>query len=67
MLELIRALEGKKQPTGIHNLWIKQKDTIERNSVRPFLEDIDSLPFPDRDMWQEWLMPNRDSRYGSGG
>jgi radical SAM superfamily enzyme YgiQ (UPF0313 family) len=54
-LELVEQLEAGKRPAGIPNLYIKDGSRIERNAPRPFLEDIDSLPFPDRGMWLPWL------------
>jgi len=55
-LELCRQLETNPIPHGIANLWIKSSDgSIERNPSRPFLRDIDSLPFPDRNMWEPWI------------
>ena len=53
-LEIVAQLEQNKQPSGIPNLWFKQANTIQRNPPRPFLQDLDILPFPDRQMWQEW-------------
>ncbi len=56
VLELVQQLEAGKRPQGIPNLYIKKEDgTVERNAPRPFLEDLDSLPFPDRDMWLPWV------------
>jgi anaerobic magnesium-protoporphyrin IX monomethyl ester cyclase len=55
-LELVRQLEAGLEPSGIPNFYFKRKDgTIERNAPRPFLPDVDSLPFPDRDMWAPWV------------
>jgi anaerobic magnesium-protoporphyrin IX monomethyl ester cyclase len=54
-LELVEQLESGKPPGGIANLWIKQGDRVERNACRPFLEDLASLPFPDREMWLPWV------------
>lgn len=55
-LELVEQLERGEKPSGIPNLCIrKENGEIEKNPPRPFLEDIDSLPFPDRDMWIPWL------------
>lgn len=49
-------MEEGKYPSGIPNLVIKRPDgSLEVNPPRPFLEDLDSLPFPDREMWQRWL------------
>ena len=54
-LELADALEAGKSPSGIANLWIKRGGRVERNACRPFLQDLDSLPYPDREMWLPWL------------
>jgi radical SAM superfamily enzyme YgiQ (UPF0313 family) len=50
-------------PSDIPNLWIKHGSEIEKNSPRPFLQDLDSLPFPDREIWQEWIEERQGSRY----
>jgi len=56
ILELCTQIEVNNIPHGIANLWIKSPDgRIEKNSPRPFLQDIDSLPFPDRTMWEPWM------------
>lgn len=54
-LELVSQLEKGILPSEIPNLWIKNDSTIERNPPRPFLQDLETLPFPDWEMWQEWL------------
>jgi anaerobic magnesium-protoporphyrin IX monomethyl ester cyclase len=53
-LELVHQLEKGLAPSGIQNLWIKHDSMIEKSSSRPFI-CIDKLPFPDRDMWREWV------------
>jgi radical SAM superfamily enzyme YgiQ (UPF0313 family) len=54
-LELVEQLKKGQSPSGISNLWIKHGPEVERNPARCFLEDLDSLPFPDRMMWQKWM------------
>ena len=54
-LELVEQLESGRFPWGIPNLLIKSDNGVERNPTRPFLEDIEALPFPDREMWLPWL------------
>lgn len=63
VLELASQLSANKAPSGIQNLWIKQADKIEKNETAPFLQNINDLPFPDREMWQEWIEERGDSRY----
>jgi len=50
MLELCEGLEGKRDIAGIENLWLRVNGAVVRNQVRPLIEDLDSLPFPDRDI-----------------
>jgi radical SAM superfamily enzyme YgiQ (UPF0313 family) len=54
-LELVEQLEGGRFPRGIPNFLIKNGDSVETNPTRPFLEDIEALPFPDREMWLPWI------------
>lgn len=55
-LEAVEQLEAGRYPAGIPNLYIKLPGgEIERNSPRPFIEDLDALPFPDREMWTDWV------------
>jgi radical SAM superfamily enzyme YgiQ (UPF0313 family) len=56
MVELATQLESKAGPSGIANLWLKHRDgSIERNAPRPFNEDLDAIPEPDRQMWLPWV------------
>jgi len=48
---LAAALEAGRAPVGIHNLWWKRPDgSIERGELRPLM-DLDTLPFPDREVY----------------
>ena len=54
--ELAAQMESGQSPRGIPNLWIKQPDgTVERNPTRDFLTDLERLPFPDREIWHDWV------------
>lgn len=55
MVELASILQEGKQPRGIQNLWIKRDNSIEKNDTREFIENLDNLPFPDREMWNPWV------------
>lgn len=48
MLELVESSEHGGDYTHIKNLYVKRGSTIIRNSLRPLISDLDSLPFPDR-------------------
>jgi len=36
---------------NIKNLWFKKNGKIIKNEIRPLLEDLDSLPFPDKEIF----------------
>jgi radical SAM superfamily enzyme YgiQ (UPF0313 family) len=60
-LELVENLEHGKNIHTIPNLWIKTEKGIFKNPPRPFVADLDALPFPDREMWQQWIF-NHDTK-----
>jgi len=48
MLELVEALEKGEDHSAIGNLHVVMPDgSIRKNPTRPFLQDLDGLPFPD--------------------
>ncbi len=51
MVDLANALEGGGDYLSIPNWWFKRDGEIIRNPLRPLLEDLDSLPFPDRELF----------------
>lgn len=51
LLELCQALESDKDYSGIRNLWIKRSGDIIRNENRPLIENLDELPFVDRELF----------------
>ena len=48
LLELMNELEKNKDYAKIKGLIYREEGQIKINSSRPFIEDLDSLPFPDR-------------------
>ncbi len=55
-LELVECLEAGKSIDTIANLWVRTSEGVTKNPTRPFVADLDELPFPDREMWQEWIL-----------
>jgi radical SAM superfamily enzyme YgiQ (UPF0313 family) len=51
MLELANSLERGKIDYSIQNLWFKKDGQIIQNPIRPLIEDLDSLPMPDKDLY----------------
>jgi len=44
MLELCNHLKNKEALIKIQNLWVKSNGKIYKNSQRPYLQDLDSIP-----------------------
>lgn len=51
VLDLIKSLEKGKLNTKIKNLWLKKNNKIIKNPIRNLEEDLDFLPFPDREIY----------------
>ena len=49
--ELCGNLQKGKDISRIKNMWVKAGDTIKKNLPGPLLENLDELPFPDRDIF----------------
>ena len=60
LLELVEALENNGDITKIRNLWIKKNGRIYRNRSRPFVENLDDLPFADRELFPYQSIVNSD-------
>lgn len=61
LTDLAGRLETGQDITAIQNLWMKQGEKIIQNRSRPFLQDLDSLPTVDRELFQEYIF-EPDSR-----
>ena len=48
LAELAAALQEGRPFRDIASLWVRQGEEILRNPARPLIEDLDSLPYPDR-------------------
>lgn len=53
-LELCDRLGRKEDYSDIPSMWIKSAKGIVRNPVGMLVEDLDTLPFPDRDLYQKY-------------
>ena len=50
LLELVTRLNKNENITNIQNIWVKNQDRVHRNGMRSLIHNLDSLPFPDRDL-----------------
>ncbi len=51
LFNLCQALEEGKDFSNIPNLWVKQDRKVHKNPLRPLIEELDALPFPDREVF----------------
>jgi len=64
LLELVNSIERGEIDYAIKNIWFKKDGRIIKNDVRPLVEDLDSLPFPDKPLFYDEL-PFNYARYTS--
>ena len=50
MVELASNLERGSDISNIRNLWVKGNGFVNKNPVRPLLQNLDYPPFPDREL-----------------
>jgi radical SAM superfamily enzyme YgiQ (UPF0313 family) len=53
LLDLANALDRGSDITKIPNLWVKAGGTIHKNPLRPLVDDLDALPFQDRQIYYD--------------
>lgn len=56
LLELVKALESGGDYRDIKNLWVKVDGIIYKNDLRNLENDIDSVCFPDRSVFDKYLL-----------
>ncbi|MFH1415756.1 MAG: radical SAM protein, partial [Elusimicrobiota bacterium] len=49
--EYLKKIEKGKDPGDTRNFWIKTSGGIQRNSLRPLIDNLDILPLPDRNIY----------------
>lgn len=54
LLDLANKLERGKDAKNTQNIWFKDGDRIKKNSLRMLVEDLDKLPFPDKDIFYKF-------------
>ncbi len=61
MLEIVQAFEGKKQLNEILGIAYRQNGEVVVNPTRPFMENLDELPYPAYDLvdMEQYLNPKK--------
>lgn len=62
LTELTRAMEKGVKDTTIKNIWFKENGKVIRNEVRPLIQDLDILPYPDKSLFERHI-PIRHGKY----
>jgi anaerobic magnesium-protoporphyrin IX monomethyl ester cyclase len=60
LLELVNNLQNGSDINNIRNIWVKDSRGIHKNPCRPLIQDIDSLPFGDRELFDYQDIVNSD-------
>ncbi len=50
IVEFLSKLERGEDYASIRGLWVKTQQGIVRNPIRPLIQNLDTIPFPDRDV-----------------
>lgn len=51
LLDLVHALEKKDKDYPIPNVWYKKNGQIIKNDLRPLIQNLDEIPFPDKELF----------------
>ncbi len=54
LLELLQRREKGELLLDIENFWWRTADGIVKNKLRPPIEDLDTIPWPDHKMFEAW-------------
>lgn len=61
LLELTRKMSSGQDFSSIKGLWVREKDRITRNGLRPLIQNLDIIPYPDFDLNdRHYLMGRND-------
>ena len=65
ILQLVNAYQNNESMGSVPGVVYQDHNSVRRNTVRPFIEDLDSIPFPARDLIpQDLFAPNmHNARY----
>jgi len=50
-LDLANGIKSGKVDYSTRNVWFKTDGQVIKNPVRPYIDDLDVLPFPDKDLY----------------
>jgi len=54
MLELCNKIGAKKDYSKVKGLWVRKNGKVVRNEMPMLVQDLDSFPFPDRELYDKY-------------
>lgn len=54
--EFINTFESGNAYENVQNFWVKKEGRFFRNNVRPLIQDLDTLPFYDREIYARYAL-----------
>jgi len=65
LTELCDGLQNDRFPTDVRGIWLKHGGSVVQNEVRPLIQDLDSLPYPDYSLDDSHILVNGEIRPAS--
>ncbi len=62
IVDIVRYYKDPTAFAKIENLWVKQDGVVYKNEVRCFIEDLDTVPYPDREIFYKYPSLAKNSR-----
>lgn len=62
LAELADAMSKGAVDTDIRNIWFKVQGQVKKNPVRPLIQDLDEVPYPDKGLFDSHI-PIRGGKY----
>lgn len=56
LVELVDNLDAGKNNHNIQNIWFKRNGDVVKNPARNLIQDLDTLPLPDKDLFEEEIV-----------
>ncbi|MFH1968573.1 MAG: radical SAM protein [bacterium] len=61
LIELTDRIKEGKDFHNVFGIWLNNREGVIKNPIRPLIQDLDSLPFPDYDFKTHYLISDNQS------
>lgn len=59
VVELAKKIEKGRNYQNVQGLWLKNKNEVIKNNIRPLIQNLDSIPFPDYDCKNHYILDDK--------